>query len=328
MHTIYFDAGTTNTRVYLLENYKLLCTKSELVGARNTAIDNSKARLKQTVRALYQDILVENGLKPADIEHVYISGMASSPDGLHEVDHLQTPVPLQKLRSSLVRYRDDSVIPQDIWLIPGIRTDSSIDLPTSPQNAVHMHMIRGEETEVFGLINKLDPHISYMVALPGSHTQIISIQNNCIADFFSGITGEIRDAVINHTILKSALSQKGPETLNPEFVLLGYRTLHECGFNHALYGVRTMDLFSKSTDAQRHSYFQGVLTGGMIDGVLQRANRNHWGAKRLIVVGRTIEYDAYHTIMPIAAPDIQVNHYDTGSIPLSVKGYIAIARGN
>lgn len=225
----------------------------------------------------------------------------------------------------MVPYMDTRILSQSIQMIPGIRTRLPHGIPAAPEDVVGLQMIRGEETEVAGIMDSLDAETPYIVVLPGSHTQMALIHNNHILDFFSGITGEIRSAMLNDSILQASLNLEGPDHLDPDYVELGYKTLHVYGFNHALYGVRTLNLFSDTTDSQRQSYFQGVLTGGMVDGMLNRALYNGWHSQNMIVTGRLTEYEAYQRIMELAQPTIQVEYYDASDMPLSARGYIAIA---
>lgn len=325
MNTMFFDTGTTNTRAYLLNDGTLIDSAATHVGARNSAMSNSATMLEETIRSLYFMLLDRNSLSTDDIDSIYMSGMASSPDGIREIPHLELPVSINQLRNSMVFYTDTRILPQPIQMIPGIRTRLPHGIPAAPEDAVGLQMIRGEETEVAGIMDSLDAETPYIVVLPGSHTQMALIHNNHILDFFSGITGEIRSAMLNDSILQASLSLEGPDHLDPDYAELGYKTLHVYGFNHALYGVRTLSLFSDTTDSQRQSYFQGVLTGGMVDGMLNRALYNGWHSRNMIVTGRVTEYEAYQCIMGLVRPAIQVEHYDAGDVPLAVRGCITVA---
>jgi len=328
VYSVYFDTGTTSTRAYLLEDFRLVASAQCAVGVRDSALAHSKRPLVEAVQSLYGKLVAGHGLFDDDVAHVVMSGMASSPDGLLEVRHLDVPVALATLREGLVPLRDASVLPHTIWLVPGIRALPRQDTPLAPEDAVHAQIMRGEETEVFGVRACREDDEAQLVALPGSHTQVTLVHGDVIVDLFSSVTGELRSAVVDRTILSSALLGEDPATLDPRFVALGYDTLKRSGFNHAIYALRTLELLSDATPAQRHAFFQGVLTGGVLDGVLDRLGRGDHSVRSLVVAGRRSEYDAYAAIAAVALPDLTVTHCSAGTVPLAVRGYQRIALDN
>ena len=326
MRIIYYDTGTTNTRAYLIEDDRLVDRVKKHVGARNTAINNSAKELKTAIHDLYNQLLESNNLTPADVDRIYMSGMASSPDGIHEIAHLELPVTLDELQNAIEPYDDSNILPQTIWMIPGVRTKLPHGVPALPEEAVNLQMIRGEETEIAGLMRELNPTIPTLIVLPGSHTQIVLVERNRIVDFFSGITGEIRSALLEDSILQSSMEKDGPDSLDIEYVRLGYQSLQESGLNHAFYGVRTLDMFATTTDRQRQSYFQGVLTGGMIKGMLHRSRQRQWRPEKMVISGRLSEYATYKALMAIEYPSMPVESYLCDAYPLSVKGCISLMK--
>ncbi len=328
MYSVYFDTGTTNTRAYLLEDLRLVDSAECAVGVRDSALARSRRPLVEAVQSLYGRLLAGHELADDDVAHVVMSGMASSPDGLLEVRHLDVPVSLTILRGALVPLRDLSVLPHTIWLVPGVRSLPRQGTRLDLQDAVDAQIMRGEETEVLGALADQASDEPQLVALPGSHTQLALVHGEAIADVFSSVTGELRGAIVERTILGSALRGNDPETLDPQFVTLGYDALQRYGFNHAIYAVRTLELFADTTAAQRHAFFQGVLTGGVVDGVLRRLARSGRTVHSLVVAGRRSEYDAYAAISAVIAPDLTVTHRGPGSVPLAVRGYRRIALDN
>lgn len=328
MHSVYFDTGTTNTRVYLLDDFRLVASRGRPVGVRSSAVHGSNRSLVATVQTLYAEVLEAHRLVDDDIAHICMSGMASSPGGIHEVLHLDAPTSLATVRDGLVPYRDPAVLPSTIWFIPGVRALPCRTDRLPPEDAVDAQIMRGEETEIFGILDARGGEDCRLVVLPGSHTQTAIVQDEAIVDLFSSVTGELRGAVLEHTILSSALRGDPPEHLDPHFVQLGYRTLARCGFNHALYAVRALELFSDTTSDQRHAYFQGVLTGGVLDGTLGRLEQTGREAHTLVVAGRRSEYDAYAAIAALADPRMTVTHRPADDVPYSVRGYCRIARNN
>src|SRR5262245_11065642 len=93
------DAGTTNTRVYLTAGDRVIARARAGVGVRDTARDGSSERLRAALRELIdqvRNIARDQGFTQAP-ECVIAAGMITSPLGLAEVPHVQTPAGLKEL---------------------------------------------------------------------------------------------------------------------------------------------------------------------------------------------------------------------------------------
>ena len=99
---LWFDCGTTNTRLYLIDSkMQFSCCGTKAIGSRNVAITGTSLVLAQAMGELYQETLAQFHLAQEDISCVYASGMITSALGLKEVAHLEAPVSPQKLRQAL-----------------------------------------------------------------------------------------------------------------------------------------------------------------------------------------------------------------------------------
>ena len=86
MYIATLDCGTTNTRLYIVdENANVLTRTSQKVGVRDTAISGSNQVLKDGIRDVFQRAVAEAGISPSDIRCILSSGMITSELGLVEI---------------------------------------------------------------------------------------------------------------------------------------------------------------------------------------------------------------------------------------------------
>ena len=96
---ITIDGGTTNTRISLVENLKVIDTLKFGVGAR-AGIDDKKI-LESTVKNGIIDILKNNKKSETDITRILASGMITSEFGLCQLDHITAPAGIKELNATM-----------------------------------------------------------------------------------------------------------------------------------------------------------------------------------------------------------------------------------
>lgn len=270
MYVVYYDSGTTNTRIYLIKDGGIAGRLERRIGARNSALMQDSSVLVGEMYNMFEALLAQAHIEKEDIAHVYLSGMISSPSGLVEVEHLSVPVDCERLRNGIVCYEETMFFNRTLEIIPGIKTVSH-DSVISPEEAWKVNMMRGEEIEVFGVL-RMYPELMQgrtVLILPGSHTQAVYIEDGCIQDISSNITGELFRAVAGETILGASISGEEEWKIDEDMVCLGAESVHAYGFNRALYMLRILDLFTESSLNQRRSYLEGVLNTGVMDAVAE-----------------------------------------------------------
>lgn len=256
-YTIYFDSGTSNTRIYLLgDDLRVLHSDSINVGSKDSALAGGNSIILDTLSTLYTRTLSEMGLKDEDIVEIYGSGMLTSPYGLTEISHKLLPISADELCGSLVSYRLGGSINRDILLVPGLKKtcrDSSL-----------VGNMRGEETEIIGALSDIAERniTNAAIVLPGSHTQIAYVRGETIVDILSTFTGELFHALQNNTILAPILNVV-PSAFDPDMIELAMKNLNAYGFNRAIYIGHSMRIMDSFTPEQRCSYCEGVINGGI-----------------------------------------------------------------
>lgn len=250
------DGGTTNTRIRLLRDGVLLDTYKLSRGARSGIDDREGllAAIQSGIRAL----LDGNAVPDTEVECILVSGMLTSEHGLAPLPHLDAPAGIRELHLGMKTLSLPELSPIPFVLIPGVRTLSSI-----PE---HSDMMRGEETELMGILRPTKGRVAYL--LPGSHSKMIfTDEDGRITDFTTFLTGEAIAVLAEHTILKDAVSL-ACNTVDEDALLRGYEKAHARGLLEAVFKVRlAKNLFGESPVAT-YSFFLGAILAEEIDRLL------------------------------------------------------------
>ncbi len=322
MNSIYFDSGTTNTRAYLFEGSHLLHKLSAEIGSKDCALTGSNMTLLCRLKKMYDELLQGSGLAEDDIREIWMSGMISSSTGILEIPHLTVPVDLQCIREGVVEYFEPLCFKRTLHIIPGVKTSLSGD-PLNYETFTKINNMRGEETEIFGILEQY-PSLreSSILILPGSHTQITVIQNGAITDIHSTITGELYQAIVQRTILSTGLAPNGENAILPHMVSKGFHALQNLGFNRALYTIRTMELFLHSTPAERRSYFEGILNGGVATAALSLISPA--SPPQIAVYGNKNSLKVFQTLFSELSPNLPFVGIESKELPYSAQGFLCI----
>lgn len=257
MNILTIDTGTTNSRCYLWREGALLGQAGVEVGVRDSAISGSKDALKHAVRDIIKLALAQAGLEPGDVGLVLASGMITSNLGLVEVPHLVAPVGLDELARGMVRMEMPEVFAQPIWFIPGVRNQSH---KVTLLNHEAMDMMRGEETETIGLLQRLELSGHALLVLPGSHTKLVSVdQAQRITGCATTLSGELLQAITQHTLISQALGAEFARELRPEMLLAGAASAQRTGLARACFSVRTLAQFTDLQHDDRASFLLGAV---------------------------------------------------------------------
>ena len=260
MNIVTVDAGTTNTRSSVWQDDRMLAQVQREVGVRDTAINGNNEALKTAVRDSIAGALAQAGLAASDVQLVLASGMITSAMGLHEVPHLVAPAGLAELAAGMVRVDMPDVFSQPLWFIPGVR--NHID-QVGLHNCEAMDMMRGEETEVIGLLRRLNLDGRAMLVMPGSHTKLVSVdQDQQIVGCATTIAGELLQVITQGTLISQALGADFAHELMPEMLLAGASAAQTTGLARACFSVRTLALFGHTEREERANFLLGAVLSG------------------------------------------------------------------
>lgn len=295
---ICIDGGTSNTRINLAVNNKVLDTVKGNIGVGNNTPENIKEFLKLGINT----VLTRNNLNQSDITCVLASGMITSERGICCLKHINAPAGIEELHNAMQQklFKDICNIP--FYFVCGVKVNCN--------NFETADMMRGEETELIGLTEQPEKESIYI--LPGSHSKIIKTDiTGRISDFSTMFTGEMLVALSNNTVLKNLIDIKN-SNLNIEFLLKGYNYCKQYGINNALFKTRVLNtLFEKSKD-ECYSFFMGTVLQSEIEEILKI------NSKKIIIGGRQQLKQAMYEILSrvsesevILVPEHTVNYSTT-----------------
>jgi 2-dehydro-3-deoxygalactonokinase len=269
------DAGTTNTRAWLVAGGRVLARREAAVGARDTARDGHDRALRAAVRDLIAEV---RGQAPSGLPTpvcVAAAGMITSAQGLHEVPHVTAPAGVAELAAGA----RDAVLPNvadlPFLFIPGVRTAPG---PTRPGVGAS-DVMRGEETLAIGLLGQ--GHLAPGSALlnVGSHWKLIRIDEaGRVAGSVTSLAGETMHAVRTETILASGLPSSLPAPDVP-LLLDGMDEARASGLSRALFCVRLLELSGGTTPGGRLSFLVGAFIGADLTG---------WQGRGALAPGATV----------------------------------------
>jgi len=273
------DCGTTNSRVYLVNlKGEILLSKSRKAGVKDTAIRGSNAFLKKELKTLTEEVLYEAGLSKSQIRLVISSGMITSELGLIELPHLFAPVSMEDLAGSITRVDGeesfDSELP--LYLIRGIKN------PYHPERndlaeLARLDFMRGEETQVAGLLQLYGSGIPTTVINLSSHTKCIPIdRRDRILGSVTTLSGQVFEALMKETFIGKSVvpteSASGlPESVSPlakpeesspfdpVIADLAYEIVREAGLLRGFVMPRFMDVLLRTTWQQRRKFVEAAL---------------------------------------------------------------------
>ena len=255
---ITIDGGTTNTRISLVGDKECLHTVRLNIGAR--ACIDQRALFESSLKSAIDDILASFNLSFGDVECILASGMITSELGLIELPHLEAPAGIAELHRGMARASFEKISPIPFVFIRGVKT--------ATDRLSEFDMMRGEETELMGLIALGFGTKDCVYVLPGSHSKIISTDNLCrISSFSTMLTGEMIMALSQNTILKDAIDLSITD-YDADYLEQGYRFAKDEGINKALFKVRILKNKFKATPKEVISFFIGIALSDEIDAIL------------------------------------------------------------
>ncbi len=247
MNYITIDGGTSTTRVSLITDREIKQTVKLNVGARKSM--DGGADYKNEIKNAIDKVLSDNSLSSKDIEKILASGMITSEFGLCNLPHICVPAGIAELHANMHETSIPEISDIPFVFVRGVKSVSD-DLSKTD-------MMRGEETELCGLMSECDGECMYI--LPGSHSKLIfTDEKGRISHFSTMLTGEMIYALSQSTILKDAVDLSISET-DEEYLLMGDEYCRNHGINEALFKVRILkNLFGK-TPVQCYSFFIGAV---------------------------------------------------------------------
>ena len=244
MMLLCLDGGTTNTRIRLTDGKNVIDSIKVNIGS--SSLDNEK--LKQSIKEMIATLLSRNNLNEKEINAVLSAGMVTSELGIYELPHLVTPVSAVDLANGIKTITFPKITSIPFLFIPGVKNNT-------PEPA----MMRGEETECFGLLKCASNVDSATVILPGTHNKAIVVENGKITSIASMMSGELLNAIWHNTILSFSLPDTPCKTVNSEALLEGANYCKKFGFTDAALRIRWIGKCNIRSDEWLSNYLIGAV---------------------------------------------------------------------
>ncbi|MCC3358986.1 2-dehydro-3-deoxygalactonokinase [Bacillus sp. REN16] len=295
MYRITIDTGTTNSRVTLWEDEMAIAKAFCEVGVRNTAIDGHNQQLQNSVKELIEDVLNQKKLTVKDIATIIGSGMITSNVGLVEVPHLLAPAGVEELASGMVPKMLPNIVDKEIWFIPGIKNNVPV---VSVDNCEQMDIMRGEEVETIGLIERLRVEGPAVFVLPGSHSKFVSLnEENKMTGCLTSIAGELLSVITHNTIIADAVNKSFATDFQKELVLKGFENGTRVGVTRTAFSVRILSQFTYLTDNEKANFLLGVVLSGDIKAIKNSESLNVSQDTKVIIAGKDSMKDSFEAIV-------------------------------
>lgn len=233
--------GSSNFRAYLIEGGGIVRDSLEAAAGVTSLQRDGMIEIAGRVRARWPHAA-----------RVYAAGMIGSNVGWTDAGYVDCPAGIDRLCNSLLPTRIGDL---ELRIVPGLACVRARD--DAPD------VMRGEETELFGLhaSGRLDG--APLVALPGTHTKWVRMHDGRVAEFITAMSGEIYDRLTAAGLLASIV--EGTAVDGPAF-REGVRTgaSRALGLGALLFGARARVIRGVLERADASSYLRGLLIGAEI----------------------------------------------------------------
>nr|WP_297462245.1 2-dehydro-3-deoxygalactonokinase [uncultured Halomonas sp.] len=243
-HLIAVDWGTSNFRAFLIDRDSSECLDSRRSDAGLRALV-SREFPHYCAAQVGQWRAAGGGERQVPI---YLAGMVGSKRGWSEAPQLELPV----TASDLARHVVAAPGLENAWIVPGVKV-------VRPE---HVDVMRGEEIQAFGAL-AISGKRDALCCLPGTHSKWAHIEDGCLSDFSTAMTGELYHAVRFHTLPGE------PARESADFDADGFQqglraAAHPAGVLHALFEARSRHLYAGLAREQVGSFLSGVLIGSEV----------------------------------------------------------------
>lgn len=189
-----------------------------------------------------------------DDDRIVMSGMIGSRSGWFEVPYVDSPASAADIVAGTREVTSTALPGRRIRIAPGLKHQPPGAAP---------EVMRGEETQLLGLLATLGGTESLWVCLPGTHSKWARVENGRVVSFLTAMTGELYALLRRHSLLAALMPQAADADIDCEgaFSRGVAASAGGRGLLQQLFGVRTQGLFGMLTAAQAPSYLSGLLIG-------------------------------------------------------------------
>ncbi|MBZ5489012.1 2-dehydro-3-deoxygalactonokinase [Halomonas aquamarina] len=263
------DWGSSNLRAWAMDAQDQVMADA---GSDKGMLALAPERYEAELLRLVQDWLPDSGQTD-----VVVCGMAGARQGWREAAYLPVPAALRKLSQGAVSPRLEGTRLR-VHLLPGLS-----------QSHPHFDVMRGEETQLAGLVAE-KPDFSGRVCLPGTHAKWATLESGAVTQFTTYLTGELYQLLADQSVLKHSV---GSDDLDDPACQAAFtRAVAEAhaapqAFSSRLFGLRAQDLLDSRlpSGSARLAVLSARLSGLAIGLELSDACREQPGDEPVTLIG-------------------------------------------
>ena len=281
-NAVLVDWGTSSFRLWLVD-------REGRIAGRRSSNEGMRVALEKGFDGILESHLAALGA-PADAPAL-VCGMAGAKGAWAEAGYIDLPANLEGVAQRATAVPGAS---RNVFILPGL----------AKRDPACADVIRGEETMVLGASLKAGSEAGErLYCQPGTHSKWISMTGSTVSDFRTYMTGELFDAISNHTIIRQSVESADAE---PAFAADGPfgDAIRAAGaqperFTNLLFGIRgSAILFGARADESRET-LSGILIGMELAGELKQ--RGNDAAVALIASGVLNQcYEAAFTALGVS----------------------------
>ncbi len=333
---VIIDCGTTNSRVYIVdENGSVISKASQKVGARDVSIYGNNQDLKRRLRELFDRALREAGISVAEIHCILSSGMITSELGLVEIPHLWAPCTIDTLAANITCVKGldlfSSSIP--VYFVRGIKNLYN-PAKVSMRDVGTLDLMRGEETQVTGLLENREVKLPTIIIVLSSHTKIIPIdEEKRILGGFTTLSGQLYDVILKETVVGKSVRIRDDfddtNYFNPDVVDMAYDEVMRSGLQRGLMCVRLLDILVHACWYNRKLFAETLIAAEDMFALHQAQELMDLPSTNFIIIGvkrRCLIYE--HLFKKKISPECNVSMIteETEIDQLSIQGLLSLAK--
>lgn len=223
------DWGTTNRRVFLIENGAVVSSDRDATGILSMPPGGFGVEIAR-LRARHGNVAI------------VLAGMVGSNRGWVDAGYVECPATVEALANNAIE-PDNGV-----WVIPGV----------SCNDGHRADVMRGEEVQLLGAVAARLAPGDALLCQPGTHCKWATMRGGAITDFVTAMTGEMFALLKGHALIGSAMTS---DVANDVAFRQGLADAADDDLLARLFGVRPASLLGVRRDADAASYVSGLLIG-------------------------------------------------------------------
>ena len=212
---------------------------------------------------------------------VILAGMIGSNIGWRDSGYVAAPAGMAALAARLVTIHARGI---DIHFTPGLECRNLFGLPD---------LVRGEEMQVLGWLDRRDEDGPGVICLPGRHVKWMLTDGDRIRSFTTGMHGELQDLLLTHGLLGKGVDRNAWSEAAFDAGLDIVHADPTLSLGHAVFATRGRLVLGDHTADQAAAFLSGLVIGCDIRDGLRALDARGLGGLTTWVLGHDAMTERY-----------------------------------